>query len=137
MLDHYEEWTLPEQNGKETKKVNEFKPEDIFHLQNDRVGNEIHGVSVRDACEWVILARNQAMEDWKRVLHRSSIRVMYIDQDNVSKLNVYKEQYKEAVANGELLILPALPKDASFQDLTAPPIDQFISWIQYLEGSLS
>lgn len=133
ILDHYEEWTLPGGDKNESTKVNEFQPEDIFHLENDRLGNEIHGISVCDACEWVILARNQAMEDWKRVLHRSSIRVMYIDQDNISKLSIYKEQYKEAVANGELLILPALPKDATFQDLTAPPIAQFLEWIQYLE----
>lgn len=130
MLDHYEEWSL----GETSEYVGTFQPDDIFHLQNDRLGNEIHGTSVCDACEWVILARNEAMEDWKRVLHRSSIRVMYVDQDNISKLAVYKEEYKEAIANGELLIVPALPgKDATFQDLTAPPIEQFLQWIQYLE----
>ena len=134
-LDHYEEWTLPSGDKKDDSTlVQEFKPEDIFHLQNDRLGNEIHGTSVCDACEWVILARNEAMSDWRRVLHRSSIRVLYIDQDNIAKLSTYKEQYKEAIANGELLIMPALQgKDAAFQDLTAPPIEQFLQWIQYLE----
>lgn len=111
-----------------------FEPSKIFHISNDRIADEIHGTSVIDACEWVILARNEAMNDWKRISHRSTIRVMYIDADNATRLSQVKAEYAEAIKKGELMIIPAKPNEAEIRDLVLPPIDAFIRWIQYLEN---
>lgn len=115
-------------------KIHKFKPEEILHLVNDRIGNENHGVSVIDACQWVIDARNEAMNDWRRISHRSTIRVMYIDADNVSKLNAVKTEYATAINKGELMLIPAKRGEAEFQDLVLPPIQNHLGWIQYLEN---
>ena len=115
------------------KKIR-YKPNEIFHLCNDRIADQIHGTSVVDCVEWVILARNEAMADWKRISHRATIRVMYVDEDDKSRLVNLKKDYAEAIKNGELLIIPGKRGEYEFQDLSLPPADSFLSWIQYLEN---
>lgn len=116
------------------KALRNFKPNQIFHICNDRVANEIHGVSVIEACKWIIDARNEAMVDWRRILHRSSIRVLEVDADDSTTLSTLKSQYAEAINNGELLILPK-QEAGGFQDLQTPPLQPFIDWIRYLEDN--
>jgi len=125
----YEEW-----NPAGNQPIRNFKPDEIFHIVNNRIANEIHGVSVVESCQWVIDARNEAMSDWRRILHRSSIRVMYVDIDDTSKLTVIKTQYADAIKNGEVLILPVKKGDAELVDYSAPPLEAFLGWIRYLEN---
>jgi len=54
-----------------TEKDEEFKPEEIFHLARNRIADQIHGVSVIDAVENIILARNEAIDDYKTVMHNN------------------------------------------------------------------
>src|SRR3990167_3080980 len=125
----YEEFDPKKKDVKRKYKVNE-----IFHIVNERTGNEIHGTSVIESCQWVIDARNEAMADWRRILHRSTIRIMYIDADNTTRLNDVKAQYAEAIKKGELLLIPAKKPEAEFEDLQAPPVQNFMEWIRYLEN---
>ena len=115
--------------SKEPNRI--IMPKDMLHLSNDRIADEIHGVSVIEACEWVILARNEAMSDYRRILHRTTIRVMEVDEDDKTKLTNLKKDYAEAIKNGELLLVPK--GSGAFQDL-APPQTQHIEWIRYLEN---
>jgi len=116
----------------ETKK---YKPQEILHLCNDRIADEIHGVSVCEVAEWGILARKEAMVDWKRISHRSTIRVLYVDEQDKTRLADLRKDYAEGIKNGEVLLLPCRKEDASFEDLTLPPVEAFLAWIRYLENS--
>ena len=113
----------------------DFKPYEILHLCNDRVADEVHGTSVIESIKWLIDARNEAMRDWRRISHRSTIRVLVIDDDNPAKLATVKTQYKEAIANGELLVIPGKTGEKQFEDLTLPPVEAFLAWIRYLENA--
>ena len=115
------------------KKKN-FQPQEILHLCNDRIANEIHGTSCLEACKWTIDARNEAMSDWRRISHRSTIRVLYVDSDDNTKLKTLRTQYAEAIDKGEVLILPAKKGEAELEDYSTPPLQPFIEWIRYLEG---
>lgn len=115
-------------------KPTTLKPTRVLHLMNDRVYDEVHGTSVIEACKWIIDARNEAMRDWRRISHRSTIRVMYVDIENTTKVAQIKTQYQEAIKNGELMIVPGKPGDADIRDITLPPIDAFMQWIRYLEN---
>jgi len=116
----------------------EWKPypkEKIFHICNDRIASEAHGISVLEACQWVIDARNEAMNDWRKVLHRSTMRVIYVDMDNSAKLTTLKEQWKDAIKNGEVLLIPGKKGvDMEVADYTTPPLQPYLDWIRYLEG---
>lgn len=102
-----------EQTGKtdQTKGqvVKNFKPNEILHLCNDRVADEIHGTSIIEACESVILMIQQILNDYSKVLHRNvvPVRVMEVDTDDPTKINELKAQYELNVKNGgELIMVP-------------------------------
>lgn len=109
-----------------------LKQEQVLHLCNDRIGDEIHGTSVIEACQWVIDARNEALRDERMIKHRElAMGILYVDTDDRTKLDAIKAQYAEAVKNGEVLVLP---KDAAMlEDSKVSPKDR-LEWISYLEG---
>jgi len=117
------------------KKEMDFLPSEIFHLVNDRVADNTHGDSVVESIQWLIDARQEAMRDWRRISHRSTVRILYVEEDNPNRLANLKTDYKEAINNGNLLILPVKAGDASFADLQLPPIAQFLEWIRYTENA--
>lgn len=118
--------------GNNTPKM--FKPSRILHLMNDRVADDIHGRSIVECSKWAMDARKEAMNDLRRISHRSTIRIMYLDANNTSKITEVKEQYAEAIKNGELLIIPAKRTEAEIETITLPAIDGFMTWIKYLEN---
>ena len=92
-----------------TKTPNKrFKPNQIFHLSHDRVADEIHGVRIIDSLKWLILARNEAMEDWKKVLHWN-VRPRWkitLDSDDDDKIAAFKLKYDKANSLGENFYIP-------------------------------
>lgn len=115
--------------GKKTK----FKPHEILHLVNDRIADEIHGTSVIDSVKWVIDARNEALKDYRKVLHRNVIpvRIIEVDTDNVTKRNALIAEYEDAIAKGEVLVIPK--GTVQIQDNTIV-IQDPTTWIRYLEN---
>jgi hypothetical protein len=116
-------------------KDNVWKPikkEKMLHLSNDRIADEIHGVSVIEACKWVIEARNEAMDTYRKILKRSlALGILYIDSDDLTKINSIMTQYKEAINKGEVLVLP---KDVAEIKDAPLSVKDFLSWISYLEN---
>lgn len=117
------------QNNSEWKKI---AKEEILHLINDKIGDEVHGCSVVEACQWVIDARNEAMSDTRRTLHRGTIRVMEVDMDDTSKLANLKSEYAEAVKKGEVLFIPK--GTSGIVDFKATDMSGHLEWIRYLEN---
>ena len=110
-----------------------LKPERILHLCNDRVGDEIHGVSVIEAVKWVIDARNEAMTDYRTILHRNvvPVRIIEIDTDDRAKRNKLMAEYKDAIQKGEVLIIPKGTVDIKDNQIK---IQDPLAWVQYLEN---
>lgn len=88
--------------------VKTFTPEEIFHISRDRVGDEIHGVSVIDALEENIKMRKEAMEDYKKLLHRNvyPVRLWEVDTDNETEIATIKEKAAKARYDGEDIFVP-------------------------------
>lgn len=110
-----------------------LKPEQVLHISNDRTGDEVHGNSILEVCQWVIDARNEALTDWRKVLHRNvvPVRIIEIDTDNATKRDQLILQYEEAIKKGEVLVIPK--GTVSIADNTIS-IQDPITWIQYLEN---
>jgi len=108
-----------------------FKPTEMLYLLNDRVADDMGGTSIIEACQWVIDARNEAMEDKRRVHHRSTIRVIEVDSGNKARLAIIKTQYGEAIKNGEVLLVPK--GNYAFPDAPINFLDTQ-EWIRYLEN---
>ena len=92
----------------QTTTGTKFQPDDIFHLSRDRIANEIHGESVIDAVEEIILMRNEAMHDWKRVMHRNvdPMWVHHLDTDDTTEIAAFKVKMDNARKYGENLYVP-------------------------------
>ena len=85
-----------------------FAPEKIFHLSRKRIADEIHGISIIPAVEWIILARNEAMNDWKRVLHRNvePLVIWHLDTDDPAQISAFKAKMDTAKGSGENMYIP-------------------------------
>ena len=97
-----------EQIGRTKEVLRRYKPHEIFHLSRERIADEIHGVCVSDSVEEIIEARNEAMSDWKKVLHRNiqPKRIWYVDTDDTTEIAAFKAKVDEASKDFENIIVP-------------------------------
>lgn len=114
-------------------EIKKFQPNEILHFCNDRVLDEPHGTSTTSAVEWVINKIQQAREDYARIMHVSSVRIFFVDEEDTTRQTKIKTEYANAIKNGEVMMLTCKPEDAKFQDLTVPPAEAWIRWLDYLE----
>jgi len=121
--------------GKQGKVIHEFKPEEILHLCNDRVADEIHGVSIIEACEQVILMKNEIMDDWKIVLHRNvvPVRIIEVDTDDLTKISEIRVKYETAIKNKEVIIVPKGTVSISTDSGTQNAIINPLPFMNYLD----
>ncbi len=122
----------------QTSKIKGSKPvkfpiNKIFHIMNDRIADNIHGTSITEAVEWVILAMNQAIDDQITVMHRNVVpaRIIEADTQNPTKLAKIKSDYQRIMNKKDVMIYP---KDSiKIIDSTAI-LQDIIPWIKYLEN---
>ena len=113
--------------------VQTFTPKEILHLCNNRLSNQVHGTAVTRSMKWVIDAKRESMEDYRRVLHRSTVRILYVDENDKTRLAELKAEYRQGIKNADVVILTVKKGEADFQDLQAPPIDTFDRYWRYLD----
>ena len=92
--------------GKENKK---FAASKIFHLMNKRIADEIHGTSDIDALEEIILARNEAMMDYRELMHRNiePVIIIHADTDNATKIAKIKTDWETVKrVRGSVWVVP-------------------------------
>lgn len=112
-----------------------FEPHQIFHISNDRIANEIHGTSAFEACEWIITAKQEAMEDHRKILHRDlAMGVLEIDTDDPATITTFTNKYGDAVKNGEVLVLPK--GTAELKDAPQRSHQDRLAWIEYLDNHM-
>lgn len=90
------------------KAVVKFKPEEIFHLSNNRLADQIHGISDIVSLENTILADNESFEDVMKVMHRQArpLIMFKLKTDNVAKINAFMAKMDKATADGENIYIP-------------------------------
>jgi len=115
------------------KDIKIFQPEDIFHLARNRVADEIHGVSIIPAIENIILMRNEAMSDYKRVLHRNvdPVWIFHLDTDDTSKIADFKSKMDSVRGKGENMYIP---KGAVVPELVAVSGNASLNPLSWIES---
>ena len=119
--------------GTKHQSLIKFQPEEIFHLARNRVADEIHGVSIVERLIPIILMKNEAMEDWKRVLHRNidPMWIIHLDTDNETEIAAFKAKYDKAKAGGEIMYVP---KDVVVPELVTVAPNASLSAIPWIES---
>jgi len=121
--------------GKKTTRV-KFEPDQIFHLLNKRVADEIHGVSDIEAIEKIIKASNESFDDMRKLQHRFVKPMMkfILDTDDTAKIDVLVAKFDAAVNKGENLYIP---KGTVEQELIAVPSNATLNplpWRDHLKN---
>lgn len=123
-----------EQVSKTAKKNKRFKPEDIFVLSHNRMADEVHGTSAVLAVENIILMRNEAMTDWKRVLHRNidPLWIFHLDTDDTGQIATFKAKMDAARGDGENMYIPKGSVEAELVTTATNASLNPLTWIQQL-----
>ena len=112
-----------------------FKPKEIFHLQWNRIGDDIHGLSTIKKLKDVIESKKEVMLDQRIIYHRyvKPLIISYVDTDDPKEIAAYKAKLDAAVANMENLILPK--GTANIERVGVPQFSTMdpLPWIKYLE----
>ena len=88
-----------EQRNKGNNK--RLKPEQILHLVNDRMTNEIHGTSVIKTLKFIIEAKNEAIRDERVIRHRELLGILQVDTNDPAKIATAITTYQKAIKNKE------------------------------------
>jgi len=109
-----------EQVSKTGKITQKFKPEELFHLCNKRVADEIHGTSDIEVIEDIIKASNESFQDMRQLMHRhvKPIMAFKLDTDNQSKIDQFVTKMDEVINKGENIYIP---KDTVDFELVSVP----------------
>jgi len=123
-----------EQVDREGRTTKKFMPNEIFYLARNRVADEIHGVSIIPAVEDIILMRNEAMADYRKLLHRNvfPVRIWHLDTDEPAEIAAFKVKADKASTQGENIFIP---KGVVETELAAVPTNATLNplpWIQQL-----
>lgn len=111
-----------------------YKPNEILHMFNDKVVDEMAGRSVIEAVEWNIEAQEEAKRVHRKLVWRSGVvRVIEVDTSNAAELTTLKAQYKIAEEKGDVLLLP---KDKARVADWKPNMDVagILAWLDYLDN---
>lgn len=122
-----------EQGSKGKKPDMTFKPEEIFVLSHNKTADEVHGESIIPAMEEVILARNEAITDWRKVLHRNvkPLVIWHVDTDDTAEIAKFRTMIDDAGKDGENIIIP---KGAVEPEIITPITNAAQSPITWIEN---
>lgn len=111
-----------------------YKSNEVLHMINDKIVDEIHGRSVIERIEWNVSAQEEAKRVYRKLVWRSGVvRVIEVDTNNATELATLKAQYKIAEEKGDVLLLP---KDKARAVDWKPNIDvaNILAWLDSLEN---
>lgn len=123
-----------EQVTKSKKVLASFEPDEMLHLSRERIADEIHGTSIIPAVKWIINARNEAMSDWKRVLHRNVAPwfIFHLDTDDTTEIAAFKAVNDGARKDGENMYVPKGCVEPEMVSTAQAATLNPLAWIQQL-----
>lgn len=121
----------------DTKILDHWEPKDMFHIFNDRIADEIHGIPELEKTYNIMKWKHQSMGDIATVFHRYVYPILeiYAKTDDPTELAAIEAQYTKSVKNMESRIIPA----GSIEKVDRVSIPQFstldpLPWQKFLRS---
>ena len=96
--------------------VIKFEPDEIFHLSNKRLADQIHGISDIDALESVIKADMENFTDMQKIMHRQRGMIMFkLGTDDPVRIAEFVDKMDKATNKGENIYIPDDQNTVSFE----------------------
>jgi len=110
--------------------VIKFEPEDIFHLSNNRLADQIHGISDIKSMETTILAEKESFADNKLLMHHQArpMIVFKLGTDNPAKIAEFAAKMDAAVNKAENIYVPDDVNSFSFEVVQVNPSQVVMEW---------
>ena len=113
-------------------KVTKFTPDKIFHLSRNRIGDQMHGVSVIDSVENIILARNESITDYKEVMHKF-VKPQWkfkLKTDDPTEIAAYKAKMDAETARNNNIYEPYDVSESELLAIAPNATLNPLSWIE-------
>ncbi len=104
LIDRYEQET----KVKDKKGITKISKEKMFHLSLNRVADNVHGTSIIPSIKELLLAREEAITDYKKVMHRF-IQPQWkfkLKTDDQTEIAAYKTKMDAIVGEGKNIYEP-------------------------------
>jgi len=126
-----------EQMSKTENPSKKFKVEDIFYLPRNRVADEIHGRGMIDVVINLILAKEEAIADYRKVMHRFVVPQwkFKLKTDDPTEIAAYKAKQDAATSAGQNIYEPFDVSESELLSVAPNATLNPLTWIQYLEGA--
>lgn len=93
-------------NNKES--IETFKPNQILHISNNRIADQIHGISDIDILEDVLKAEEESFRDIKKLMARQArpMLLFHLKTDDQATISAFIKKMDKATADGENIYIP-------------------------------
>lgn len=110
--------------------LNKFKPEEILHLSNNRLADQIHGISDIDSMEKTILAEYQSFDDMMKIMHRQAkpMIMFKLGTDDPTKIAAFVEKMDKATNKGENIYIPDDANSVNFEVVQVNVSQIILEW---------
>lgn len=112
---------------KDRNVVTKFQPQDIFHLSNNRLADQIHGISDIESLEPVIKAEEESFADMVTINHRQAkpLIMFKLGTDDQSKIDEFIVKMDSAINKGEHIYIPDDENSVSY-DVVQVNVSQLV-----------
>lgn len=128
MIKRYEQ-SKTDPQGKKTYPI-KFKPEEIFHLTHNGFAGQIHGISVPESVERIILADDANFKIMNRLTQFQAVPfiIWKLKTDDPSKVSSFRAKLKDVNKDGEDLIIPDDENLVSWEVVQVNPSAVLMQW---------
>jgi hypothetical protein len=122
--------TRYEQTNQISKNIIKFKPEDILHFCNNRISDQVHGISDIDAVEATLLADGESFADCKKIFHRGAkpLIMFKLGTDDQTKINAFIAKMDQATEKGENIYIPDDANAVSYEVVKVDVSPLVLNW---------
>jgi len=110
--------------------IKKFGVDEIFHLCNNRLASQIHGISDIESMEATILAEKENFEDMKKIMHHQArpLIMWKLGTDVASTISAFAEKMDKAVNKGENIYIPADENAVSYEVVQVNVSSIILDW---------
>lgn len=107
-----------------------FQPDEIFHLSNNRLADQIHGVSDIEGLEDTLNAEKESFNDVRKTVHRQAkpFIVFKLKTDDQTKIDELVSKINDLREKGEDLFIPDDENILSFEVVQVNPSQVILEW---------
>lgn len=125
-----------EGEARKIKVIDTWEPDEMFHVMNNRIADEIHGIPEVEMLQKIIKWRHQVMNTYSVILHRYMKPTYFFEAstDDETELNELKTVLNNATKNFENVIVPkgTLDKVQEVRTAHQATLDP-MPWMNYLK----